>query len=61
MRPLPAGLQVTIAAIAVAYVGATELQKRWFYSRSIRHTALVREEPGVGAVRRPDKDLRVDQ
>jgi Mg2+-importing ATPase len=29
--PLPAVLVVTIAAITVLYVAATELQKRWFY------------------------------
>ena len=59
--PVPAGVLVTIATIAVAYVGATELQKRWFYSRSMRHTALVREEPGIGTLRRPDKHLGLDQ
>ena len=31
--PLPAMLTVTIAAITLAYVAATELQKRWFYRR----------------------------
>ena len=29
--PLPATLAVAIVAITVAYVAATELQKRWFY------------------------------
>jgi Mg2+-importing ATPase len=31
---LPAPLVLTIAAITALYVGATELQKRWFYRRS---------------------------
>ena len=30
--PLPAGLIVTIATITIAYVAATELQKKWFYA-----------------------------
>jgi len=31
--PLPGPLMATIAVIALTYVAATELQKRWFYRR----------------------------
>ena len=31
--PLPGLLRATIVSIAVLYVAATELQKRWFYRR----------------------------
>jgi Mg2+-importing ATPase len=31
--PLPVPLAATIAGITLAYVAATELQKKWFYSR----------------------------
>jgi Mg2+-importing ATPase len=34
--PLPAGLIVTIATITIAYVAATELQKKWFYAGARR-------------------------
>jgi Mg2+-importing ATPase len=32
--PMPAGLLVTVMTITIAYVGATELQKKWFYRRT---------------------------
>jgi Mg2+-importing ATPase len=34
--PLPAGLLATLGAITLLYVGATELQKRWFYRKNQR-------------------------
>jgi Mg2+-importing ATPase len=32
--PMPAGLLVTVMMITIAYVAATELQKKWFYRRA---------------------------